>query len=113
MIVDLVIEMVTLNRDVYVGLRPLIDFGYFNYPNDDLNINIIESVNNYYKQFLYNASLIDDTIKTINVDAEMLKNIRPIVNFALMNIHDSELTEQMLNDASMFNSYFVTCSELF
>lgn len=47
----------------------------------------------------------------LNLTAEQYNNLRALINFALENIPDDQLTEQMLNDATLYNSLAITHPE--
>lgn len=48
----------------------------------------------------------------LNLTPEQYKNLRVLINFALENIPDKQLTEQMLTDATLYNSLAITHPDL-
>ena len=47
----------------------------------------------------------------LNLTPEQYNNLRALINFALDNIPDEQLTEQMLTDATLYNSLAITNPE--
>lgn len=44
----------------------------------------------------------------LNLTPEQYRNLRALINYALENIPDDQLTEQMLYDATLYNSLAIT-----
>lgn len=47
----------------------------------------------------------------LNLTPEQYKNLRALINFALEQMPEEELTEQMLTDATLYNSLAITNPE--
>ena len=108
------LKMVRVNATVLRNVSEYIDYALQNIPDEQLTNEMLNDVSKYKRMLIERAEFWDDGITRISVDIEpqMMKNLRIFVNYTLTNTTNDKLTVELLNNCSLFNAYFITHPEL-